>query len=96
MNCLKKLAYSVVAIAMITGFSVSAQAKEWKGWNIHVAGYPNTVAMDKFAELLSEKSGLIKKHTSLTPQFKKKYLAGFFKKHTPPHLVLRIFLSHTL
>jgi tripartite ATP-independent transporter DctP family solute receptor len=57
MNCLKKFAYSVVAIALIAGFCVSAQAKEWKGWNIHVAGYPNTVAMDKFAELLSEKSG---------------------------------------
>jgi len=57
MNCLKKFAYSVVAIAMIASFSVSAQAKDWKGWNIHVAGYPNTVAMDKFAELLSEKSG---------------------------------------
>ncbi len=57
MNCLKKFAYAVVIIALIAGFSVSAQAKEWKGWNIHVAGYPNTVAMDKFAELLSEKSG---------------------------------------
>ena len=57
MNCLKKFTYSVVAIVMIVGFSVSVQAKEWKGWNIHVAGYPNTIAMDKFAELLSEKSG---------------------------------------
>ena len=26
-------------------------------WNIHVEGYPNTVAMDKFAELLAEKTG---------------------------------------
>ncbi|HMB47279.1 MAG TPA: TRAP transporter substrate-binding protein [Afifellaceae bacterium] len=34
-----------------------AQAAEWRGWNIHVDGYPNTVAMDKFAELLAEKSG---------------------------------------
>ena len=57
MDCLKKLTYSVVAIVMIVGFAVSTQAKEWKGWNIHVAGYPNTIAMDKFAELLSEKSG---------------------------------------
>lgn len=57
MNYLKKFAYAAVAIAMIVGFSVSAQAKEWKGWNIHVAGYPNTIAMDKFAELLSQKSG---------------------------------------
>jgi len=57
MKSLKKLALSIGAIALIAGFSVSAQAKEWKGWNIHVAGYPNTIAMDKFAELLKEKSG---------------------------------------
>ncbi len=57
MNCLKKLALSAATIALISGFALSAQAKEWKGWNIHVAGYPNTVAMDKFAELLKEKSG---------------------------------------
>ena len=44
-------------VAVMAGFSVSAQAKEWRGWNIHVAGYPNTVAMDKFAELLDAKSG---------------------------------------
>ena len=57
MNCLKKFALSALTVALIVGFSVSIQAKEWKGWNIHVAGYPNTVAMDKFAELLKEKSG---------------------------------------
>ena len=52
MNCLKKFTYSVLAIVMIVGFSIYVQAKKWRGWNIHVAGYPNTVAMDKFAELL--------------------------------------------
>ena len=57
MNCLSKFALSALTVALIAGFSMSAQAKEWKGWNIHVAGYPNTVAMDKFAELLKEKSG---------------------------------------
>jgi tripartite ATP-independent transporter DctP family solute receptor len=57
MNCLKKFALSAMTVALIAGFSVSVQAKEWRGWNIHVAGYPNTVAMDKFAELLKEKSG---------------------------------------
>ena len=41
----------------MAGFAISVQAKEWRGWNIHVEGYPNTVAMDKFAELLEEKSG---------------------------------------
>lgn len=34
----------------------SASAAEWRGWNIHVDGYPNTVAMDKFSELLAEKT----------------------------------------
>lgn len=57
MNGLKKLVVSAATAALIAGFTVSAQAKEWRGWNIHVAGYPNTVAMDKFAELLKEKSG---------------------------------------
>ena len=57
MNFLKKGLLVVAAAAIAVSFGVSAQAKEWRGWNIHVAGYPNTVAMDKFAELLKEKSG---------------------------------------
>jgi tripartite ATP-independent transporter DctP family solute receptor len=58
MKYLKGIVLSVCAIALVAAFTtVPAQAKEWKGWNIHVAGYPNTVALDKFAELLKEKSG---------------------------------------
>jgi tripartite ATP-independent transporter DctP family solute receptor len=57
MNYLKKYACAALVIALIVGVSVSIQAKEWKGWNIHVAGYPNTIALDKFSELLNEKSG---------------------------------------
>ncbi len=57
MNCFKKITLSVAALAIAVSFSHSVQAKEWKGWNIHVAGYPNTIAMDKFADLLKEKSG---------------------------------------
>jgi len=57
MKLFKNLALTIGAAALIAGFSATAQAKEWKGWNIHVAGYPNTIAMDKFAELLKEKSG---------------------------------------
>ena len=34
----------------------AAQAAEWRSWNIHVEGYPNTIAMDKFAELVKEKT----------------------------------------
>ena len=57
MRFLSKVILAIAALALFIGFSVSVQAKEWRGWNIHVAGYPNTVAMDKFAELLKEKSG---------------------------------------
>lgn len=42
--------------ALALGVSLSAHAVEWKGWNIHKPDYPNTVAMDKFAELLAERS----------------------------------------
>ena len=57
MSYLKNFTCAVIAIALIVGFSVTVQAAEWKGWNIHVAGYPNTIALDKFAELLDQKSG---------------------------------------
>jgi tripartite ATP-independent transporter DctP family solute receptor len=56
MNLLKKVTLVAVAAALTVSFGLSAQAKEWRGWNIHVPGYPNTVATDKFAELLKEKS----------------------------------------
>ena len=42
---------------VVATLSTTAQAEEWKGWNIHKPDYPNTVAMDKFAELLDERSG---------------------------------------
>ncbi|SIO00149.1 TRAP transporter substrate-binding protein [Vannielia litorea] len=48
------LAGAATAITLLSG---AASAAEWRGWNIHVEGYPNTVAMDKFAELVAEKTG---------------------------------------
>ena len=57
MSYLKKTALSFAATAFVAGMSVSAQAVEWRGWNIHKPGYPNTVAMDKFADLVKEKTG---------------------------------------
>lgn len=57
MLSLKKAA-SVAALAVFAAsLSITAHAAEWRGWNIHKPGYPNTVAMDKFAEILKEKSG---------------------------------------
>ncbi len=53
----KKIRTSMIgAAAALTLFGHGASAAEWRGWNIHVDGYPNTVAMDKFAELVSEKT----------------------------------------
>ncbi|MDA8584797.1 TRAP transporter substrate-binding protein [Rhodobacteraceae bacterium] len=45
------------AITALSMISSANAAENWRGWNIHVDGYPNTVAMDKFAELLTEKTG---------------------------------------
>lgn len=44
---------AATALALL---GTTATAAEWRGWNIHVDGYPNTVAMDKFAELVAEKT----------------------------------------
>lgn len=45
------------AVTAVSMLGTTADAANWRGWNIHVDGYPNTVAMDKFAELLDEKTG---------------------------------------
>ncbi len=50
----KSLLGATMALSLAAGV---ATAEQWRGWNIHVEGYPNTVAMDKFAELLAEKTG---------------------------------------
>ena len=57
MKNLKKIILGVSALAVASTLSITAIAEEWRGWNIHKPGYPNTVAMDKFAELLKEKTG---------------------------------------
>lgn len=44
------------AVAGATLLGTAAMAENWRGWNIHVEGYPNTVAMDKFAELVEDKT----------------------------------------
>ncbi|MEP1695356.1 MAG: TRAP transporter substrate-binding protein DctP, partial [Paracoccaceae bacterium] len=53
----QKLSSILIGAVAAASFGTAALADDWRGWNIHVEGYPNTVAMDKFAELLSEKTG---------------------------------------
>jgi len=45
---------AVTGLSMLTGV---AAAEEWRAWNIHHDGHPNTAAMDKFAELVAEATG---------------------------------------
>ena len=52
MSMIHKIGSAALAVALLAGISSNVEAAEWKGWNIHKPGYPNTVAMDKFAELL--------------------------------------------
>ncbi|WP_300061616.1 TRAP transporter substrate-binding protein [uncultured Roseobacter sp.] len=54
----QKLSTTLLGAAAAVSLLCSvASAADWRGWNIHADGYPNTVAMDKFAELLEEKTG---------------------------------------
>ncbi len=55
---MKRIGTTAVVAAFGLAFaSGMTSAAEWRAWNIHVEGYPNTVAMDKFAELVAEKTG---------------------------------------
>lgn len=51
---------STAFVGAVTALSVLgsvAAAEEWRAWNIHHDGHPNTAAMDKFAELVADATG---------------------------------------
>ncbi|WP_100367173.1 TRAP transporter substrate-binding protein [Yoonia maricola] len=43
--------------AALSFVASAAVAEEWRAWNIHSDGHPNTAAMDRFAELVADKTG---------------------------------------
>lgn len=45
------------AVAALGLFATAGVADSWRAWNIHVDGHPNTAAMDRFAELVAERTG---------------------------------------
>ena len=47
-----KTLMGAVTCAMLAAGTVAAE--NWRGWNIHPEGYPNTVALDQFAAELAE------------------------------------------
>jgi len=54
MTFTKSLFAAATAVALI---ATSAAAENWRAWNIHNDGHPNTAAMDKFAELVDTATG---------------------------------------
>ena len=57
MKNLKNIILGISTVAFATTMSMTSIAEEWRGLNIHKPGYPNTVAMDKFGELVKKKTG---------------------------------------
>lgn len=51
---LKTTTLALASVAMMAGV---AAADNWRAWNIHQDGHPNTPAMDRFSELVAEKTG---------------------------------------
>ena len=47
---------SAFGIAAAAAVATAASAADWRAWNIHNDGHPNTPAMDRFAELVKEKT----------------------------------------
>lgn len=53
---LNKALCTTAASAALVVMSLPAQAENWRGWNIHPPGYPNTMALEAFAESVTEKT----------------------------------------
>ncbi|WP_111494293.1 TRAP transporter substrate-binding protein [Marinobacter bohaiensis] len=51
-GCLKITAMAGALSAM----TLPVQAEQWRGWNIHPPGYPNSEALESFAEEVAEKT----------------------------------------
>lgn len=55
-NPTTKTMSAVAASAAVLLLSLPAQAEDWRGWNIHPPGYPNTEALESFAESVTERT----------------------------------------
>lgn len=51
-NILKKTALAGV----VSAISIPALAEQWRGWNIHPESYPNSIALESFAEEVAERT----------------------------------------
>lgn len=53
----QKFKTSFIAATAVALIGTAASAENWRAWNIHNDGHPNTAAMDRFAELVADKTG---------------------------------------
>ncbi|PWS38510.1 C4-dicarboxylate ABC transporter [Falsiroseomonas bella] len=49
-------AAAIAAAALLPWAPTPGQAQEWRGWNIHAADYPNGRGMDRFGELVMQRT----------------------------------------
>jgi tripartite ATP-independent transporter DctP family solute receptor len=49
-------AAALAATALLAWAPSQGQAQEWRGWNIHAADYPNGRGMDRFGELVAQRT----------------------------------------
>ena len=49
-------AAALCAAALMPFAATPGHAQEWRGWNIHAADYPNGRGMDRFGELVSQRT----------------------------------------
>ena len=49
-------AAALAAAALLPWLAMPTQAQEWRGWNIHAADYPNGRGLDRFTELVAQRT----------------------------------------
>jgi tripartite ATP-independent transporter DctP family solute receptor len=53
-----KIAKTLGAVVVALALPAVSHAADWRGWNIHPDGYPNTVALDQFVEEVNANTDL--------------------------------------
>ena len=56
-NLIGRGAFAFAAAATLAMAPISAEAKDWRGWNIHVVDYPVSHGMEAFMAEVTEKTG---------------------------------------
>jgi tripartite ATP-independent transporter DctP family solute receptor len=47
---------AIAAAALVPWLAAPTSAQEWRGWNIHAADYPNGQGMDRFGQLVAQRT----------------------------------------